>query len=68
MLPWLIEAISTIAISTMVKYSQGLKVMAQRESGGDSRTRTTPAMSPPISEAPMPNASARSGCPACAIG
>ena len=61
--PWVSEAISTRAISTMVKYSHGPKVTAQSARVGASETRKIHEITPPIKDDMMPKPSARPGSP-----
>ena len=67
-LPWLTEAISTMAIKISVKYSNGPNRVAQIESGLASTRRKIQEMMPPANEAAMPSPSARPGRPERAIG
>ena len=67
-LPWLTEAISTIAIKISVKYSNGPNRVAQIDKGLARTRRNTQEIKPPAKDAAMPSPSARPGLPARAMG
>ena len=66
--PWLTEAISTMAMTTRVKYSNGPNRVAKSDKGSDTKTRNTQDTMPPTNDAAMPKPSARPGWPLRAMG